>query len=203
MSDIWLTQTAAQVAVQRALTNSPTAEVRHGSVLAVDNGLFVHEVQMDADTGSVTIRAHDITQLGVCVGDRVTVLFAPPHQALIIGSPRHDSWHLVGTNGEVGWFPGWGNDGSSGNLDTAFYPKVMFRRDGNFVQIRGSAVRTSGAFNQIFTLPIGYRPRNNLLVNALTSLAGHTVIQVNTNGEVTSQAGTTPILFHDIFFSIL
>lgn len=204
MSDVWLTQSAAQVAVQRALTQTTAPTVRHGTVVTVDNGLFVHEVLMDADTiANVTIRAHDITYMGVSKGQRVSVLFAPPHQALIIGSPVHDYWHIVGNNGEAGWFPGWGHDSSSGGLDSAFYPKVMFRKDGNWVMVRGTAVRSSGAFNQIFTLPVGYRPRNNLLLNALTSLAGHTVVQINTNGEVTSQAGTTPILFHDVFFSIL
>lgn len=201
MSDIWLTQTAAQVAVQRALDTTSTATVRHGTIITVDFGLFIHEVMLDAD--GIAIRAHDITDLAVQVGMRVTVLFAPPHQALIIGAPAHDPWHLVGTNGEVGFFPGWQNHSSSGALDTAFYPKTMYRRDGTFVHVRGTAERTSGAFTQIFTLPVGYRPRNNLLITAQNSLGGYTVVQVNTNGEVTSQAGTTPILFHHVMFTVL
>jgi hypothetical protein len=202
MTDIWLSQTTAQVAVQRALTSTPTATIRHGTVTAIDYGTFIHELQLD-EPGNVTIRAHDITSQGVGVGDRVTVLFAPPHQALIIGSPIHDPWHIVGTNNQVPFTAGWMNDSSAGALDTGTYPQCMFRREGTYVHVRGSAQNVSAGSNVIFILPVGYRPRNSLITPALTSFAGHSCVQVNTDGTVVSQAGSTPLYFHGTFFSIL
>jgi hypothetical protein len=202
MSDIWLTQTAAQVAVQRSLTATPTATVRHGTIVAVDYGTFIHELQLD-EPGNVTIRAHDVTDVGVGIGDRVTVLFAPPHQALIIGSPVHDHWHLIGTNREIVFTPGWGNNSLSGALDSGTYPQVMYRRDGTLVHLRGSAENFSSGTNIIFIMPEGYRPRNDLLLPALTSFAGHSVVQINRDGAVISQAGSTPLHFHNVTYSIL
>jgi hypothetical protein len=56
MTDIWLSQTTAQVAVQRALTSTPTATIRHGTVTAIDYGTFIHELQLD-EPGNVTTLA--------------------------------------------------------------------------------------------------------------------------------------------------
>lgn len=201
-NNIWLTQTAAQVAVQRALTNTNMPTIRHGTVVRVDYGVFIHEVQLD-EPGGVSIRAHDVTILGVGLGDRVTVLFAPPHQALIIGSPVHDAWHLVGTNGNIPFTTGWGNNGTAGELDTQNYPKVMFRRDGTFVHIRGSAENFSAVTNTIFTMPEGYRPRNSLILTCCTTLGAYAVVQVNRDGTVVAQGGASPIFFHGIHYSIL
>lgn len=203
MNDLWLTQTAAQVAVQRAFTNTPMPTIRHGTVMAVDYGTFIHQVRMDEPGGDVRIRAHDITDLGTGVGDRVTVLFAPPHQALIIGSPVHDPWHSVGGNGEIPFTSGWGNNGTAGELDTSTYPKVMFRRDGTWVHIRGSAENFSAITNTIFTMPTGYRPRNSLILPSVTTLGAYAVIQINQDGTVVAQGGATPIFFHAVNYSIL
>lgn len=202
MSDIWLTQTAAQVAVQRALTSVTTTTWRSGTVQVCDYGTFIHQVRLDEPGGSIVVQCHDITQNGVGVGDRVTVVFAPPHQALIIGSAIHDPWHIVGTNGQVPFNAGWGNDGSAVALDAFGYPQVMFRREGTFVHLRGTAAGSSVG-NVIFTMPVGYRPRNNLIISSLGALGGHSVIQVNIDGNVVSQAGTSPLFFHDVMYTIL
>lgn len=190
MSNTWLSQTAAQVAVQRAITNTPTTIVRHATVIETDIGTFIHAVQLDAD--GVTIRAHDITHNGVSIGDRVTVVFAPPHQALIIGSPIHDPWHIVGANGQVQFAPGWGHDASAVAIDTHGPAQVMFRREGRMVMVRGVAARTSGSSVDIFTLPQGYRPRNSLLIPTLTGGGVASFVVIEISGDIAVPTANTP-----------
>lgn len=195
-----LTQNATQLAIQRAVTNTPTAIVRHGTVTETDIGTFIHAVQLDAD--GVTVRVHDITHHGVSVGDRVTVLFAPPHQALIIGSPIHDPWHVVGTNGQVPFGTGWGNNAADANaLDISGFPHTMFRREGRFVMVRGTAARASGSSIIIFTLPVGYRPRNNLMMPCATTAGAYSYVTITRDGEVAVPTLNTPLYFHNIHFT--
>jgi hypothetical protein len=195
-----LVKTASQVAVQRALAETSISEVIHGTVTEVDTTYFIHQVQLDAD--STIIRAHDVTQLVVNVGERVTVLFAPPHQALIIGIPRHDPWHIVGNQQQVPFNTGWTHlSGTTGpGQDQA--PQVMFRRDGHMVSLRGTADRVSGTNIVIFTLPVGYRPQNRITMPALNVLGGHTYVGVTMAGNV-EMGDTEPVLFHDITFTTL
>lgn len=83
--DIGLIETAAEAAVQRALSYTVVPVIRHGVLIEPDTfGMRIHSVQIDGDTTSIA--CHDITTgYTIPVGARVTVLFAPPHQAMIIG----------------------------------------------------------------------------------------------------------------------
>lgn len=185
--DLGLLEAAADAAVQRALSATIVPLIRHGVVVDIDLNLYIHDVQMDGD--SETIKVHDITLLGVPIGGRVTVLFAPPHQAMIIGMPTHDVWHLVGAQGNAAFNTGWGNDAAAGALDTATQPQAMYRRWGHYVEVRGFVVRTSGASNTIWTMPEGYRPRNNIELQATNALTGPELVVVEQDGDVTHPTG--------------
>lgn len=189
-----LIETAAKAAVQRSLLETVVPIIRHGTVIAIDINKFIHDVQMDGD--SSTIQVHDILQFSSYVGARVTVMFAPPHQAMIIGQPIHDEWHRVGASNEIPFNTGWGNDPGAGNLDTATFPFTMFKRVGNWVELRGYALRTSGSSNTILTMPVGYRPRNNLTFVGLNGLTGHEGLWLEQDGELIHPAGGNgPIIF--------
>jgi hypothetical protein len=93
-----LVELAAQLAAQRAIDQAKAtgAQVRHGTVVDLySGGIGIHDVLMDGDVQSIAV--HDITMgFPLLVGDRVTVLFAPPHQALIIGKvPTQNVGNLV------------------------------------------------------------------------------------------------------------
>lgn len=94
--DIELLERTAEVAVQRALTRIVQPIIRHGT--CVEPSIAspgIHEILVDGD--SETIPCHDVTGgIGMGIGSRVTVLFAPPHQALIVG--------MVDQNGPVRQF---------------------------------------------------------------------------------------------------
>jgi hypothetical protein len=145
-------------------------------------------VTVDGDVDPTPV--HDITHLGAPAGTRVTVLFAPPHQALMIGLPQHESWFLVGSGGIAAPFSaGWGNDPSTGNLDDDLPAKVMYRKYGNLVEVRGRALRTSGVGSQITILPIGYQPRNRVLFYQSGAFTTAATIQVSRHGGVDAIAG--------------
>lgn len=198
--DIGLLEIAADLAVQRALSATIVPIIQHGVVVDIDLNLYIHDVQMDGDTE--TIMVHDVTEFGVTVGQRVTVLFAPPHQAMIVGTPIHDTWHQVGTLGNAAFISGWDNHSLSGPLDSLEFPEAMYRHFGHWVEVRGGVVRTSGASNTFFVLPVGYRPRNNLTLQAMNSLTGFETLQVNQDGGVTHPAGGTGPFFFSVSFSV-
>jgi hypothetical protein len=90
MSDVdttvLLAESAAEAAVQRALSQGLTLSVRHGTVAVVNTTSWIHQVLLDGD--NFNVQAHDVSACGAFVGARVTVLFAPPHQALILSAHR-------------------------------------------------------------------------------------------------------------------
>lgn len=83
--DIAIIEHAAEVAVQRALTRIVQPIIRHGT--CVEPSIAspgIHEILVDGDSESIA--CHDVTGgINMGAGARVTILFAPPHQALIIG----------------------------------------------------------------------------------------------------------------------
>jgi len=79
-----LIETAAEVAVQRALASMVQPLVRHGTIVTPLSAPSIHDVVMDGDAFSIP--CHDVTSgIALNAGSRVTVFFAPPHQALIVG----------------------------------------------------------------------------------------------------------------------
>ena len=103
---------------------------------------------------------------------RVKVLFWPPHGAYIVGLISLGEWVSVSSFGT-----NWGNLGGTSEV-------VQYRRDGNWVTLRGVANWSAGKSLQIFTLPDGYRPRarENFAVDANPQV--HAVITPATNGDV-------------------
>lgn len=175
-----LIETATESAVQRSLLTTIVPVYRHGVVTDVDLDTYIHSVQMDGDSGSIPV--HDITQLGPPLGEKVTVLFAPPHQAMIIGQPVHDTWHFIGATGEPAFATGWANSTASGPIDTAEYPEMSYRRFGHLCEMRGQVLKSAGT-SLITTIPEWYRPRNNLTFACIGPLGGHGVLQINRDGQ--------------------
>ena len=83
--DIAILERAAEVAVQRALTRVVQPIIRHGTCIEPSIASpGIHEILVDGDSESIA--CHDVTGgVNMNTGTRVTILFAPPHQALIIG----------------------------------------------------------------------------------------------------------------------
>lgn len=83
--DIRLLEIAAEAAVQRSLYSTIVPIIRHGVLIEANAyGPRIHEVQMDGDSSSIAV--HDITTGAIFeTGTRITILFAPPHQAMAIG----------------------------------------------------------------------------------------------------------------------
>lgn len=83
--DIEMLERVAEVAVQRALTRIVQPIIRHGT--CVEPSIAspgIHEILVDGDSESIA--CHDVTGgINMGPGTRVTILFAPPHQALIVG----------------------------------------------------------------------------------------------------------------------
>lgn len=174
-----LVQVAAEAAVQKSIAATIQPVFQHGIVTDVDVDTYIHLVQMDGDTDSIPV--HDITHLGPALGTKVTVLFAPPHQAMVIGQPIHDPWHFVGAENEPGFATGWANASSSGPLDSDEFPELSFRRYGHLVEFRGQVTRSAGS-TTFFTLPEWYRPRNDLTFAILGPFGAHAVMQINRVG---------------------
>lgn len=75
---------AVEVAVLRAQRSITVPQFLFGTVIDVNaSGTDIHEVLMDGDDDEVA--AMDVSGLTLAVGDRVAVVFAPPHQLWIIG----------------------------------------------------------------------------------------------------------------------
>lgn len=193
-------EAAAEAAVQRSLLTTITPIYRHGILTDLDLDTYIHQVQMDGDSDSIPV--HDITQLSPNLGDRVTVLFAPPHQAMIIGLPIHDLWHVVGDPNEPDFATGWANEGGTVPLDQNNNGFTSFRHWGNLVELRGFAHRSSGSGTTVYTLPEGYRPRNLLITPGAGALAAYNPIQITQTGLVQSLGGGDAI-FDGIFFSVV
>lgn len=195
-----LIETAAKAAVQRSLIETIVPIIRHGTVADVDTNTYIHDVQMDGD--STSIQVHDILQMASGIGDRVTVMFAPPHQAMIIGQPIHDEWHLVGGINEVPFTTGWGNDPSGDNPGFDSNPNCMYRRRGQFVEVRGSALRTSGSSNTIFVMPEGYRPANDIGFYGSNALTGAELLTAGFGGSIIHPAGGNGPFFFSTTFTV-
>lgn len=72
----------------------------------------------------------------------------------------------------------------------AEYRTVQYRLEGDIVRVVGAVVRTDGSTGSavVFTLPSGYQPSEERILNGGTGLAGPTT--VGTNGDVTVDVST-------------
>lgn len=145
---VGLVEAATSAAVQQSFIKTVLPTYRPASVIAVNTGTWIHDIQMDGDAG--TIQAHDLTGSGAFVGARVTVLFAPPHQAMIVAVNRRQTcWQT--------WPVDWNTNGGapsigSGTLIGA-YQRQGFSCDVNlWLQFAGDT--SGGTLGWSFDLPL-------------------------------------------------
>lgn len=152
---------AAELAVQRAFERTLVPSVQHGIITVADTSTWIHQVQLDGQADSTFV--HDVQHTGAAVGDRVTVLFAPPHQAYILGMPKPSTWQTYTptfTNVTIG---SGGIPGISGG---------RFYRDGSRVDFRAFFILGSAGdvTNRIIvSLPV--TPANGITEAAVTAWA--------------------------------
>lgn len=196
-------------AVQR--TRDRTVHMRPATVVGVTANHDLAIVLDDHDTASQPFGAYIILPTSLRVGDRVMVLYQPPHGAYVVGILRGGfvGWQFVRpSDGGIGSFTsGWTNTGGTGFPDTATFMVVGYRRVGESVEIRGRATRTSGVSNTVFVLPEPYRPRNNLVFVTVTAPVAVGLVVVNQNGNVdaigTVDAGSSGyISFDSVAYSV-
>lgn len=100
---------------------------------------------VDGDTAQTPI----LSLLGTLdIGERVMVLFWPPHGAYVVGrmgTPNASQWQDAFTVFGAGW------SSFGGGLQA-----VQYRKEGDWTHLRGVAKRTSGVATTILTLPAGY-----------------------------------------------
>lgn len=91
-------------------------------------------------------------------------------------------WKYIGASGQPAFKNSWLNNGSP-------YSNLRFKRDGNFVIIdgvitTGGTSSTSGSV--IFTLPIGFRPLNNVILSIVIYSPNYDtgVVFIQPNGDL-------------------
>lgn len=133
-------------------------------------------------------------------GDRVMIMFAPPHGAFVAGrlAGDYNNWAIIGQTGQIQFVSPWGGDAGAaapGTPDTFGWP--MYRRCGRFVELRGRAARYDVSApnpDTIFVLPQGFRPQNDLVIPAICGpIAIPSFCIIQSSGEVQAlvTGGTT------------
>lgn len=202
-----------RAAVQEAghVAETMTLAVRPGVVVAIDPTNTTALVQPDGpltgDTASEPFGADVVAPITLHAGDRVMLLFVPPHGCLVLGrrSGDWDDWHVVGNEGEPDY------DGGKGvrwdHAPGTVYPGQAgpsvpsFTRRGGRVELRGNAARVAGSNNNVFPLPQGYRPENDLMVLGVTGLGVSTLVGISAStGMITVPAGPSNVVLDGISF---
>jgi hypothetical protein len=178
---------AVAVAVQ-AGRESKRIILKPGTISSVSVDQTIAEILVDDDPNTGEGGGDDVAVDGVLgaqmlypavrEGDRVMVMFMPPHGVFVIGrlSGDFEDWHFVGDPDEVAFAANWGNALDTGLPGTDNFSRVKYRRIGRFVEVRGRATRTTdtGGPSTIFTLPDQYTPKNKYSVPAPNGLLGAT-----------------------------
>jgi len=86
---------------------------------------------------------------------------------------------FVGTAGNPSYAGNWGDPGFPGDEEAGFLKDPY-----GFVHLYGNASRSGGTDDLIFTLPVGYRPAENLYFPAYGAGATLTTVQIQPNGDV-------------------
>lgn len=185
--------------VQNAVERMPAAKFAPGIVMAVDPSNTIAEVRADG-TDSGQFGADILAPNRFVPGDRVMLLFVPPHGVFVIGRRQGDwdDWHVVGTEGEPAFNGGlWDHESTTSGLGTDAGAFVSFTRRSDRVELRGRAERVSGSDDVIYFLPDGYRPANDLLVPASGNLGAYSPLRIDrSSGAVEVIAGTN-VSIHD------
>lgn len=192
-------QEMISAAVQSAVDRTAVPKYIPGIVMSVDPSNTIAEVRADG-TESGQFGADILAPNRFIPGDRVMLLFVPPHGSFVIGRRQGDwdDWHVVGTSGEPAFNSGlWTHESSTGGLGTDAGAFVSFTRRSDRVELRGRAERVSGADDVIYFLPDGYRPANDLLVPATGNLGSYSPLRIDrSSGAVEVIAGTN-VSIHD------
>jgi hypothetical protein len=177
-----IAQYAAVAAVEKALGKDMATRggmrTASGTVTSVDRS-GSGDCLVIPDGSEIEIGADVVCAQSLAPGDRVFMLMIPPSYAVVVGKPQGepDYWHVVGDPEQVPYGTGWGPQTGSIYPDdptAAVNAKLMFRKTGHYVEIRGACQRDSGGGTTIVNLPDGYRPRNNLRVPCFTQATGET-----------------------------
>lgn len=189
---------ASQAGAQAGADAAPLT--RPAIVASVDPTNVVAMVQLDGPNQEA-FGAMVAAPITVFPGDRVLVLFVPPHGCYVIGVRGGDNgdWRTVG---EIDAPFGTGWEAASGTTLVNFSgPGVpMFTRRSALVELRGRAERTSGSGTTVFTLPQDCWPGNDLITSALTSLGAHTPLSIGGDGVVSVASGVTLVIMDGITF---
>jgi hypothetical protein len=179
-----------QQARQRAYEDA--VALRAAIVLDIDPTNAQANIAVDGPDGSA-IPAQVVGPTRYYPGDRVMVLFPHPRGALIIGrfAGDWDGWHVVGGDGEPAFSTGWGAAAGTVALGANGPAVPMFTKRGDRVELRGQAERSSGSIQTIWRLPEGYRPENDLLIQAGTTLGAVQVLSIGNTGNVAVPVGST------------
>lgn len=149
MSAIDFGMTVASAVMERTIQQSPIPLTRTGTVVAA--GLRSVGVLVDGDT--VHLSAQNITQMWLVVGQRVTVMFMPPHGVFVVGGlPGQWEDYTPEFTGSV-TNPNVGATGYVRGAYTLDGSTVHFRAD---VQFLGAGV-SAGSGTYVITLPIPAR----------------------------------------------
>lgn len=122
---------------------------------------------------------------------------------VFIGAPASQSsnWIQLNSPGAPIFATSWSHDGAP-------YFNVAFRRVGDMVELRGAAVATTGATTTIFTLPVGYRPKADPVIQLTSSGPTNNAIFISVTPAGVVQLPVTPssgwiVWFDNVSFSVL
>lgn len=102
------------------------------------------------------------------------------------GLPEAEEWHTVGDPGEPEFGPGWSNFAEAG-----FDPiPLRFRKDELGDVVIEGFVAGSGAGQQVFKLPEGFRPKGGLLCFPQVSSSQAFRLDITEDGTVRSSSAT-------------
>ena len=217
-----------EAAVREAVkaTRSRRSVFKPGQVASVSTDQQTARVYVDGDalmtddggnddlTLDGTTTCQILAPSGILAGDRVMILFAPPNGAYVVGRFAGDNnpWLIMGQDTPFispwGWAP---TVGQPWQPNTNQIPSL--KRIGRIVELRGRAARASGGApnpDHITTLPVGYRPANDVIMPVVVgSIAGLGFVIIKNTGELQAflTAGTTDstvggyITFDGVMFS--
>lgn len=189
-----------QAAVQAARVR--THATRNATVIEVDPTNQVAMVTTDGPEGG-PFGADIVAPVALYPGDRVTVLFTPPHGAMVVGRQGgdRDDWHVIGTAGEPQYGSGWAAAAGTTEIGNNGPARLAFTKEGRRVELRGRADRVSGVNNNVFPLPQDYRPENDLLIQAGGNLGGASPITIDRlTGTITVIAGANTLIADGVSF---
>lgn len=206
-SDLSVIKEGVSFATERGRNSTAVPTFRQGSVQIVNLGERSAMVQMDTDPNPTMeggddslggpIQASLWYAGGVRAGDRVQVMFYPPHGAAIVAviAGGWENWHYVGGDGEVPFASGWQNFPTVGPPYQSAHSAASYRRIGRWCELRGRVERASGVGTVVFILPDDYRPINRVatVVLAGESALGTGVIVVDPVGTVEWISLGTPV----------